>query len=189
MRRLHIDPKLLESIDRVSEQYEMIHNEIERIWRTQMVFTWHWWLDIALAVLPWIVWCIVRDRKRTHDLLYAGLFTMLAAALLDIVGVSQGGWNYNTWLLPYLPEYFPWDLTVMPVGAMLFYQFFPKVSPWIKGAAFGLVGAYAVEPVFAWLGVYEPTGWEHYYGLPVYFAIYMAGHWLYTRRLRSADPC
>jgi hypothetical protein len=147
-----------------------------------MVFTWHWWLDVALSVLPWILWFIVRDRKNTHNLLYAGLFSMLTATILNMMGISQGGWNYNTWLLPYLPEYLPWDLSVMPVTAMLFYQFFPKINPWIKGAVFGVTAAYVVEPFFIWLGVYEPSGWEHHYSLPIYFLIYMAGYWLYTRK-------
>ena len=107
---------------------------------------------------------------------------MLAAAMLDMLGVSQGGWNYNTWLLPFLPEYFPWDLTVMPVTAMQFYQFFPKINPWIKGAFFGLLASFVVEPIFIWLGLYEPLTWKHHYSLPIYIAIYMIGHWLYTRK-------
>ncbi len=147
-----------------------------------MVFTWHWWLDVSLSVLPWILWFFVRDRRKTHNLLYAGIFTMLAATILDMLGISQGAWNYNTWLLPYLPEYLPWDLTVMPVTAMLFYQFFPRIKPWMKGAAFGVIAAYVVEPIFIWLGVYEPSGWEHHYSLPIYFMIFMIGHWLYTRK-------
>ncbi len=182
---MRFEPGLLEEVDRISEQYIMIHDEIERIWLTQMVFTWHWWVDAALAVLPWILWFIVRDRKNTHSLMYAGLFTMLAATLLCMAGVSQGGWNYNTWLLPYFPEYLPWDLTVMPVTSMLFYQFFPKVNAWLKGAIFGALSAYVVEPVFIWLGFYEPSGWEHHYSLPLYFIIYMIGYWMYTRKMRE----
>jgi hypothetical protein len=172
-------------IDEITIEYEKVHDEIERVWMDKMVFTWHWWLDVSLAVLPWILWFIVRDRKNTHNLLYAGFFSMLAATLLDVGGVSQGGWNYNTWLLPYLPEFLPWDLTVMPVTAMLFYQFFPRINPWFKGVVFGAVAAYVVEPVFIWLGVYEPSGWEHHYSLPIYFAIYMIGHWLYKSAQRE----
>lgn len=182
---MNFDPGLLESIDQISLQYEAIHNEIERIWMEKMVFTWHWWLDVSLAVLPWILWLIVRDRKNTHNLLYAGFFSMLIATLLDMMGIAHGGWNYNTWLLPYLPEYLPWDLAVMPVTAMLFYQFYPKINPWVKGVVFGITASYVVEPIFIWLGFYEPSSWEHHYSLPIYFAIYMIGFWLYTRKRRQ----
>jgi hypothetical protein len=182
VRLLNLDPKLLEAIDRVTMQIQAVHDEVEHIWLDGMVFTWHWWLDVALSVLPWILWFIVRDRKNTHNLLYAGLFSMLTATVLDMMGIAQGGWNYNTLLLPYLPEYLPWDWSVMPVTAMLFYQFFPKISPWIKGAVFGVVAAYVVEPIFMWLGIYEPASWEHHYSLPIYFLIYMIGYWFYTRK-------
>ena len=184
---MRVDPELLKEIDHIMDQYAQIHDELETVWKTQIVFTWHWWLDVALAVLPWIFWVIVRDRNKQHSLMYAGLFTMLVASLLDMVGVSQSGWNYNTLLLPYFPEYLPWDLTVMPVTAMLSYQYLPKISAWIKGAAFGVFAAYVVEPVFIWLGVYEVNGWEHHYSLPIYFVIYMIGYWLFTRNLREAE--
>lgn len=176
------DPDLLREIDRIVEQYKRIHDEIERIWVQQIVFTWHWWVDLALAVLPWVLWIIVRDRKNTHRLLYAGLFTAFVATLLDFFGVTQGGWGYNTLLFPFMPDYLPWDWTIMPVVSMLFYQFWPKVKPWIKGAAFSIIASYVVEPIFTWLGFYEPVAWEHYFSLPIYFVIYMTGYWLYTRR-------
>jgi magnesium-transporting ATPase (P-type) len=181
------DPELLKEIDRIIAEYAETHDEIEHLWSTQMVFTWHWWFDVALAVLPWLLWFIVRDRKKQHSLFYAGLFTMLIASLLDMTGVSQGAWNYNTLLLPYFPEFLPWDLTVMPVTAMLFYQFFPRISPWLKGVVFGIVAAYVVEPFFIWLGIYEPNSWEHHYSLPIYFVIYMIGYWLYSRNLRQTE--
>lgn len=172
---------LNEAVDQISEQYEIIHEEIWSIWTEQMVCTWHWWVDLALAVLPWVLWLIVRDRKNTHSLLYAGFFTMLAATLLDMGGVSQGGWNYNTWLLPYSPEYLPWDLTVMPVTSMLFYQFFPKINAWLKSFVFAVIASYVIEPLFVWMGFYEQSEWEHHYSLPIYIAIYMIGYWLYSR--------
>src|SRR5690606_1394136 len=109
--RMNPDPALTQEIDKVIEQYGQAHDELEHIWVEKMVFTWHWWLGAALAVLPWVVWLIVRDRKNQHSLLYGALFTMLAAMLLDTAGVSQDGWNYNSLLLPFFPQYLPWDLT------------------------------------------------------------------------------
>lgn len=179
------DPNLLKAIDAIGEEYIKVHDEIEQVWMEYMVFTWHWWLDVAFAVLPWILWFIVRDRRKTHSLMYAGLFTMLVATLLCMVGVSQNAWNYNTLLLPYFPEYLPWDLTIMPVTAMLFYQFFPRFNPWLKGVVFGVVASYVVEPLLIWMGFYEPSNWEHHYSLPLYIIIYMIGFWLYSRRERE----
>ena len=88
-------------------------------------------------------------QKKQHSLFYAGLFSMLMATLLDSAGVSQGGWNYNTLLLPYFPEYLPWDLTIMPVVTMLFLQYFPNISPWLKGAAFTVIASYVKSRALA----------------------------------------
>lgn len=189
------DPDLLEAVDRITDQYAALHDEVERIWAQHMVFTWHWWLDVALAVLPWILWFIVRDRKNSHNLFYAGLFTAFMATVLCMIGTTQSGWNYNTWLLPFSVEYLPWDWTIMPVVSMLFYQYWPRItghikrkglrfikSPWIAALVFGGIAAYAVEPVFILLGLYEPSGWEHHYSLPIYAVIYITGWWLYTRK-------
>jgi hypothetical protein len=184
---MNVDPGLTQEIDKIIEQYGQIHDELERVWAEKMVFTWHWWLDVALAVLPWVLWLIVRDRKKQHSLLYGALFTMIIAMLLDTAGVSQDGWNYNSLLLPFFPQYLPWDLTIFPVTVMLYYQFFPKLSPWLKGAAFAVTAAYIVEPLFTLLGVYEASGWEHHYSLPIYFVIFMLGYWLYSRSLRAAE--
>lgn len=180
------DQELLKEMDRIIAQYTVVHDELEQLWATKMVFTWHWWLDVALAILPWILWFIVRDKKNTHSLLYAGFFTMLVSSFLCMAGVSQEGWNYNTLLLPYFPEFLPWDLTVMPVTAMLFYQFLPKINPWIKGIAFTTIASYVVEPIFIWLGLYEPSNWEHHYSFPIYLLIYMIGYWLYQKNRSEA---
>ncbi len=184
---MNIEQKLQNEIERIAQEYEKIHNEVEALWSSQIVFTWHWWLDVGLSVLPWVLWLIVRDRKRQHSLFYAGLFAMLVAVMLDKVGVSQAGWKYNSLLLPYFVQYLPWDITVMPVVTMLFIQYFPKVSPWIKGAVFGAAAAYVVGPIFMWLGVYEPSSWEHHYSLPIYFVIFMISYWLYYRSLRECE--
>lgn len=183
---MNSDPGLLQEIDRIIEQYGQVHDELETLWAEKMVFTWPWWFDVALAVLPWVLWFIVRDRKRQHSLLYAGLFIMIIATLLDMAGVSQDGWKYNSLLLPYFPQFLPWDLTVFPVTAMLFYQYFPKLKSWIKGAAFAVIAAYVIEPVFVLLGIYEPSSWEHHYSLVVYYVIFMLGYWLYARSIFAA---
>jgi hypothetical protein len=181
---MNFDPALLLAVEKVSAQYVAVHDEVWRIWMEHMVFTWHWWADLLMAVLPWVIWLIVRDKRDTHNLLYAGLFAMLVAVLLDTLGVSQDAWHYNTWLLPLLPEYLPWDLTMMPVITMLFYQFYPNVNPWIKSVVYGLIASFAVEPLFIAMSFYKQGTWEHYFSFPIYIVIYLIGYWLYTRKKR-----
>ena len=49
---MNFDPGLTQEIDKIIEKYGQVHDELERLWADKMVFTWHWWLDVALAVLP-----------------------------------------------------------------------------------------------------------------------------------------
>lgn len=172
-----INQETLDAIGNITSDFIQIWH----VWLTMVVFSWHWWVDVGLAILPWILWRIVRDKEQANRLLYAGFATMLMATYLDIVGMTQGLWTYHTWVIPLMPEFLPWDLSVMPVMAMLFYQFKPKINPWIKGAFFGALGSFVSEPIFEWLDIYERLNWEYYYSFPIYIAVYMIGYFIYKR--------
>lgn len=183
-----MDPSLIEAIDQINNSYVSVHNRIWEVWLTQVVFSWHWWLDVALAVLPWALWLIVRRRDLQRRLLFAGLVTALMATYLDVIGMAQGWWTYYTWVVPLMPEYLPWDLSVMPVTAMLFYQYKPKWNPWLKAAVFGIIGAFAAEPLFEWIGIYKRITWLYWYSLPIYIAVYMLGYAVFMNGRRRNQP-
>ncbi len=176
-----MDPSLIEAIDQITENSVGVHGDIMQTWLTKVLFSWHWWLDVALVVLPWALWLIVRRRDLQRRLLFAGLVTALLATYLDIIGMSQGWWTYYTWVVPLMPEYLPWDLAVMPVTAMLFYQYKPNWNPWIKAVIFGVFGAFVSEPIFEWIGIYRRIAWEYWYSLPIYIAVYMLGYAVFMR--------
>jgi len=183
-----MDPSLIETIDQITRDFIGVHDRILQTWLSKVVFSWHWWLDLALAVLPWVLWLIVRRRDLQRRLLFAGLVTVLFATYLDIIGMSMGWWTYYTWVIPTMPEYLPWDLAVMPVTAMLFYQYKPNWNPWLKAFIFGAIGAFVSEPLFEWIGIYKRITWQYWYSLPIYIAIYMVGYAIFIqgRRLKSA---
>ncbi len=177
-----IDPKIVEDVDKVNQ---MVHNaniELYHLWLSSMVFKWHWWVDLALTILPWALWFLVRKKESTHRFLHGGLVVMLIAAYLDFLGLALGLWGYNSKLLPLIPPYFPWDFTLLPVTAMLFYQYKPQIHPFIKAICFSVLGSFIVQPIFQWLGFYNPKGWKHYYSFPFIVGIYLIGHYFTTRR-------
>jgi hypothetical protein len=151
------------------------------VWAREILFTWQWWLLLALTVLPWVCWAFYRKKDSTNRLLFAGFFSIIIAKLLDSIGSSFGLWMYTARVVPLTPPFFPWDTTLMPVAVMTFIQFKPKIHPAIKAAVFAAVSAFAVEPLAVWLKLYEPLTWRHIYSLPIYFAIYLAAHWLSKR--------
>lgn len=180
-----MDPSLIEAIDQITADFTSVHDRIWQIWLTKVVFSWHWWLDIALLALPWGLWLLVHRRDIRHRLLYAGLTTALLATYLDTIGLTQGLWTYYTWVVPLMPEYLPWDLAVMPVTAMLFYQYKQNWNPWIKAAIFGVFGAFVSEPLFEWIGIYKRLAWNYLYSLPIFIAVYMVGYLVFARSGRS----
>lgn len=50
----------------MNEQVHQAHVELLHIWLKDIVFTWHWWIDLSLTILPWILWLKVRKKESTH---------------------------------------------------------------------------------------------------------------------------
>jgi hypothetical protein len=88
----------------------------------------------------------------------------------------MGLWGYNVKLIPIIPPYIPWDFTLMPVTAMLFYQYKPRTNPIVKAAIFSGLGSFIFQPIFEWLGFYNPQNWMDWYSFPIMAGIYLIGH-------------
>lgn len=156
------------------------------IWSAHMVFQWFWWMEVALSIVPWVFWWFVRKKESTGRLLLAGFLVIIIASYLDFVGVDIGLWAYNAKTLPFMPPYIPWDFTLMPVTAMLCYQFFPRANAYLKAAGYALFASYIVQPVFQWMRIYDPIMWPHFYSVPIFFVIYLIGH--AVTRIKTFQP-
>ncbi|MEW9673622.1 hypothetical protein [Ammoniphilus sp. 3BR4] len=47
------------------------------------LFTWKWWVGLALLVVPWILWAIFRKKESSVRLLLAGFVIMVISTILD----------------------------------------------------------------------------------------------------------
>ncbi|MDP4088612.1 MAG: CBO0543 family protein [Bacillota bacterium] len=168
-----------------SETVQLIYQKID-FWSKNVVFSDLWWTGVVLTIVPWILWYMYRRRESTDRLIYAGLLTMAISLVLDISGDQLGIWHYRYNVVPFLPTYFPWDLTLMPVGIMTFLQIKPKVNPWVKAIAFGLASSYLAEPLFHWLKVYQPDQWRYSYSVPIQIVIFMLASYI-SKRNRLSD--
>lgn len=175
------DPKIVESVDSINQKFYQLNIELFGIWKKSMVFEWHWWVNAFLMIAPWVVWFIVRKKDSTNRLLFSGLFLIIMASYYDFIGMSLGLWGYNYKLIPTIPPFMPWDISLIPVFGMLFYQYKPHISPFIKGLLFAFIGAYIFEPLFYWLGIYNPKEWKHYYSFAILYVLYLAGNFFVTR--------
>lgn len=101
-------------------------------WAQHVVFTWQWWLGVALAVIPWILWLVFRKKDSTGRLLLAGFSALIVSSWLDFYGTSNHLWYYMYEVIPLHPAHIPWNFTLIPVIVMTLIQYRPELSPWIK---------------------------------------------------------
>lgn len=158
------------------------HMDFCELWRSGMYLTWRWWVVVALTVVPWVVWIVIRKKDSTHRLLYAGMFVAFFGFVFDMLGVITDIWSYPVLLLPILPECSPYNFTILPVVTMLFLQYCPKVKPWIKALAYAAFGAFIFQPLMEWAGLYANDEWRDWYSFPILFGIYLVANFLAARR-------
>ena len=173
--------KVVSIIDENVNQIEHLIDEKIQIWFEHVLFTPLWWFGVILSILPWIIWFLFRKKNSTDRLLYAGFFVMVISLVLDVLGDQFGLWHYRYNVIPVLPTYLPWDLTLMPIAVMVLLQIKPQVHPLIKAVFFALTTSYVVEPIITWMKIYQPVHWNYTYSIPIQIVIYLTAHYLSRR--------
>lgn len=161
-----------------SANYKLFH-----IWITHIIFTWRWWLGVSLAILPWIVWVKIRDKKDTVRLLFVGLIVMMITVTLDNIGISYHLWDYDWQVMPFTNLFIPYDFTLFPVAIMLILQFKPKINMYIKAVAFAFISAFIFEPLSVWMAMYDKQHWQYWYSFIIYIPLYLFFNYIYKSKL------
>ena len=172
--------QLLDEIYKIVAQNNL---EVYDIWINKVVFTWRWWLGVALSIVPWIFWIKVRDKNNTARLLFVGLVTAIISNTLDTIGSSYNLWHYDWKVLPFIPIYFPWNFTLFPVSVMLLLQFTPNFNKYFKAVAFSFMCSFVFEPFFSWISLYDAVNWEYWYSFIIYIPIYLYYEYLYKSKM------
>jgi len=177
-------PTNIEQIDSMQEAYNAIHDihkNVVRIWMENSLFTWKWWLGVGLTIIPWVIWIIIHKKDSTDRLLYAGLATVLIASWLDFIGIAFGLWSYSYSVVPAMPAYIPWDLSLIPTIIMLLIQYKPTLHPLIKAIFFGGMSAFVGGPFFTWIDLYNMHEWKSIYSFGIYIIVYLFTHYMSKR--------
>ncbi|HWO77415.1 MAG TPA: CBO0543 family protein [Bacillus sp. (in: firmicutes)] len=145
------------------------------------LFTWQWWIALAMMIVPWIIWVIFRDRKNSARLFSAGLLVMVISEILDAIGVSMGKWAYPVKVIPVATVSFSFRLSVLPVLTMLLLQFKPRLNPFIKAIFYGGFGAFVGLPLLASIDLYKKIDWAYTYSFFILSTTYLLAHW-FSRR-------
>lgn len=169
-----------QGVEKVNEMVHQANVQLFDIWREQMLFTWRWWLSVALVVGPWVLWVVLRKKESTDRLLYAGLVTALISTYLDTIGMALGLWTYEVEVIPLIPPYIPWDLCVIPVITMFALQIKPRLNPVLKALIIATLGV-ITEEIFELTGLYDAKHWQHYHSFPIFFIMFLIAYYVSSR--------
>lgn len=145
-------------------------NEVrQQHWYNHELLSWQWWLLLAIAIVPWLLFWKVIDKRRVHEILLYGFFVSMLSILLDNIGSHLQLWDYSINLTPLVHQLGPINLAVLPVSFMIIYQIFPKVFSFlIAHTVLAAGGAFVVEPFFHFIHIYRPFHWKGLYSFPIY---------------------
>lgn len=160
-------------IRKMSSQLSLEH------WIEAELFTWNWWLSVALLITSWIIWWKVVDKKRIFETLGYGLFIIIFATLSDVIGSELVLWNYPTRILPIVPRLMPFDFAIAPTIFMSLYQFYPKWKGFITASVLtSAVLSFIVEPFLILINLYELISWKFIYSFPIYLGAALISKWI-----------
>ncbi len=171
-----LSDELKKLIEKQYDKVDKANSDIVDIWIDHILFTFSWWISLFLLVVPWILWLKYRKKKSTTRLLTAGIWVAFIATWLNYIGVTLGLWRYNVKLIPVIPDFLPWDFSLLPVTVMLFIQYKPKTKPFIKAILFASLVSFIGEPLFKWLDFFEYPGWHFLASFPFYIGIYLVAN-------------
>ena len=175
----------LKQIDKATQKIiEANHLIVEAVLNV-FIFTWQWWIALAMIVVPWTIWVIFRNRESSARIFSAGLLVMVLSEILDTFGVSFGKWAYPVKVIPVATLNFSFRLSVLPVVLMLLLQYKPQINPFIKAFFFGGIGAYVGMPLLAMIDLYKKMDWAYTYSFLILTSFYLLAHWF--SRLNTFD--
>jgi len=67
----------LDQIDKATEKISDASQLTIEAVMNAFLFTWQWWIALAMIIVPWIIWILFRDRERSAHLFSAGLLVMV----------------------------------------------------------------------------------------------------------------
>jgi hypothetical protein len=157
------------------------YSHIIRLWAANCFSIWQWWLSIALLIIPWVLWIRYRKKESTGRLLSASFLIICIATHLDTIGVLLGVWSYNNDIILLFPCLIVFDLSLLPVATMVFLEYKPNFNPFIKAVIYSAICSFVTQPLFSWLGFYNPKHWKHYYSFPIFILLYLLVHFYVNR--------
>jgi xanthine/uracil permease len=113
-----------------------------------------WWLLFISIFLPWVVWWNLVAKKRLFEILTYGLLWAVMATWLDLLGTTNGMWEYPFKLYN--------NVSVIPVLYMFLYQYGERWKTFILGSVIlSSLLSFVFEPIFLKMNMLNLITWSH----------------------------
>lgn len=133
-------------------------------WISQEFLSFQWFVAFTVLVISYLILVKLVDKKRLKDLLLFGSLIAVAAALVDIIGVTMGLWEYTIHFLPVSPSVFPFDFTIVPVLYVFVLQY---STSWKNYIVYSLLAdgfnSFIVNPLYIYLGILKYHRFNAFY--------------------------
>lgn len=172
------------AFDRGLAQSEAAYNQLTKVSslfaktvKEEFLSTWQWWFGIALFIVPWIIWFLLRKKDSTGRLLLGGFVTILLSLSVDLAALSLGLWSYPMIIIPLAPFLFlPYHFSLAPVAVMFALQIKPKMNSFIKGILFSAIAAFGGMNFFKAIDFYNPKNWSTLYDFFIFLIIFYTAY-------------
>jgi hypothetical protein len=136
------------------------------------LFSVTWWINIALLLIPLIIWWKMVDKKRLPEIMIFGFACNVFAAFLDVFLTDYLLWEYPVRVVPQISLFVPVDYVIVPVVGMYLYQKFPKWGPFLLASTLASAFmSFICEPLAVAINMYKLLTWRYVYSFPIYIAI------------------
>jgi hypothetical protein len=155
----------------IEQHYNIVKKDISH-WLEYELFSWNWWVLFAFAIIPWIIWLKIVDRRILLEIILAGTLAIIPTTYLESIGVNLKFWIYPVKFLPFSLRALPFDMCIVPVAYMLLFQFLKRWKPYILALLImALLFAFIGEPVSKSMNLVYYIRWKYYYSFFYYIAL------------------
>lgn len=163
-----------------------LHAMMLEYWKHDNLFTWQWWLAVALTGISFVLWVVLLDKRRLIEVMLYATCIEITATFFDLIGGSFMLWSYPIKVLPIVLPLQEVDLVILPEIYSLLYQ---KFSSWksfalsvvLTSGAFSFIG----EPLLIKIGAYQVYHWSYTYSFLIYIAMGLFWKWLLSRLIKK----
>lgn len=143
------------------------------------MFTWQWWLLVALCLLGTLAFVVLIDRRfLVMTVAYLGLIYLLNKNL-DDWATAMDWYDYRMQLEPIIPTMLPANLFMVPIFMSLLYSRLRRWTSYLIGLClFAAAVSYAALPLMKLAGIYLEKAWNPHLSLLTLILMGVLSKWI-----------